>query len=161
MTKLNDQEFQFLIDAALDTNDKAMFEDIIKRQEEGMFLDFPKQTELKETLSFAAKEKQRFLKDLEIIFNAYKNKPGSHSVLEDLIEDVEHLVNSVDERLANKAQNEAGVMPLSLPLDFPPMPSIEYIAVSYETAMDEFEKHAFPGETLDAFVARYFFGDEQ
>lgn len=161
MVKLKDHEFEFLVNVALDTKDEKMFKDIMKRQEEGKFLDFPVGANLaqKEVLSFAAKEKQRLIKDMENITNAYKNKLDNQDNLYDLIDDLGQAIDFADERLANQAFMEEGTMALSMsPVDFPVMP-MEYVAISHDIAIEAYEKHRFPNESLDAFVARYFFGD--
>lgn len=162
MPKLKDQEFKFLIDLALDTKDEEMFKDLMKRQEEGSFLDFPKEQQVKkEVLSFADTEKERLLRDLQVIINSYKHKTGKYA-LQGLIDDVEQAINYVDERIMDHEMKEEGIMPLKFPpsaqMDY--LPTIQYMAVSYETAMEAFDKHSFPNETLDDFVARYFFNDE-
>ena len=160
MGKLKDHEFEFMINVALDTKDKEMFDDIMKRQEEGKFLDFPKQVTKAEAVPFLAKERDRLTKDLETIVNAYKNRPVNQISLESFIDDVENAVNHADERLMREMYKEEGTQPLkSMPLDFPLMP-IQYTMVSHEVAMEAYEKHRFPNESLDAFVSRYFFGGD-
>lgn len=144
MAKLNDYELELLINTALDTKDEKFFKEILEKQEKSLF--FPEEEKTNSEVAFLKKTKSAFLRDIEIVLNAYRNKHNP-TALEDMLGDIEALVSYTDEKMMNFYEEEI-VKAVNTPQN--------YAIITPEQAFEAYNLYGFPNEQIEDFIRRYY-----